>query len=280
MTARFADEFPLQQEFFMRAKRLKKSHYHVVDVKVFTEAASNPGSSGFLPNLKTLNLQTFKASELLPVLDDAMHGFQETLEFVDATLKARRSDSELEVYTYTVGRWNLPAIRRIAVTLDVEGTLAYLGGVQPMPIIREARYPGSLHDLERSLQSADVADAASELTLAPIWNLPKLQILTLAHSPAALFNYDSFANMPDLKSDIISNFAIEKVAKRIPQLSTHLYPSPDKIPRGQVDAREMRCRQTALEEHEWTETWSLPKLKSLHFIGYPSMVFSFDWLHK
>ncbi|KAG0082515.1 hypothetical protein BGZ93_002692 [Podila epicladia] len=278
--SRRASEFPLQQQFFMQAKRLKKLDYHVVDVKIFTEAASNPGSSGFLPNLKTLNLQAFKASELLPVLDDAMHGFRETLEFVDASLKAHPIDSEPEVCTFTVGGWNLPAIRRIAVNLDLEGTLAYLGAFNQCPLLEMLDIHGNRHDLKRCLQSAGAADTAYELTLAPVWNLPKLQHLILAYGPAALFNYDSFTYMPALRGVIFSFVSSEEVAKHIPRLSTHFYPTTDKTLRGEKGAQEMRCRQTALEEHGWTETWSLPKLKSLYLIGNPSMVFSFDWLKK
>lgn len=280
VTARLVDEFPLQQQFLMKAKRLEKFSYHVADIKVFTEATGNPYSPGFLPKLKTLNLQAFKASELLPVLNDAMHGFRETLQFVDATLKAAPRDSEPEMYTCTIGGWNLPAIRRIAVTLDLEGTLAYLGAFNECPLLETLDIYGRLHDLERSLQMARTTDTTFEPPLAPVWNLPKLRSLTLAHGPAVLFNYDSFANMPDLESVIFSDVTYEEVAKSIPRLSAHFYPTVDKILRGEEGAHEMERRRIALEEHGWTETWSLPKLRSLILRGHASMVFSFDWLQK
>lgn len=280
MTARLVDEFLHQQQFFMRAKRLEKLSYHIADVKVFTEAAGNPGSSGFLPNIKTLNLQAFRASELLPVLNDAMHGFRETLQVVYATLKAHPGDSEPEIYTCTIGGWNSPAIRQIAVTLDLEGTLAYLGAFNQCPLLEKLDIYGRLHDLERSLRMARTAGTPFEPPLAPVWNLPKLQRLTLTHGPAVLFNYDSFANMPELECVFFSDVTYEEVAKSIPRLSAHFYPTVGRILNGEEGAQEMERRRTALEEHGWTETWSLPKLRSLVLRGHASVVFSFDWLQK
>ncbi|KAG0334842.1 hypothetical protein BG000_008007 [Podila horticola] len=270
-------------EMFKKAVRLTKFSYSITDIGIFSKVNAG-GSTETLPSLQSLDLTAPSGCSLIHVLNDSMRAFGRTLQTVSTKIVHHNKYTlvlDQHSDAHTLGGWNLPAIRHIEVNFD--WTLrVHLGAFDQCPLLTTLRigYPAAGFS-DMTMPSSWIPNLLS--FRAPVWNLPYLKEMTMQGSIALFFNYDSLFKMPNLETLFLSTFIQYDESVVAPLLPSHMQDlselylldeasrSDDGSTIGQEDGSES-------DSGAWPADWELPKLRSLQLRGFPSTVFSFDWL--
>ncbi|KAF9326379.1 hypothetical protein BG006_010187, partial [Podila minutissima] len=226
--------------------------------------------------LKKLALSYTEGSShsVLQVLDNsilAMNGSAPLRHIAVQSYKPELTALELstEHRMHRVGGWNLPALRSVYIVVDDMWYLP-VGSWDQCPLLEHLR----ISSAPLALHSIGFFDPAA-LDLYPVMNLPRLRLLQLCEAAALLFDYDSLKTLPSLKVLALSIPAEPRpffrkgerwdVVERIPRLCEYLQEGSKSI---------------TTPQKKWDVDWSLPMLTSLMLTGFPSSVFSFEWLKR
>ncbi|KAF9330704.1 hypothetical protein BG006_006348 [Podila minutissima] len=286
-------EVSAQQELIKNATGMHSLVIHVTDARLFDWCLGQSPQGPWLPKLRILGLVGDKGEELLPAMENAIHGFRESpLDEVFVQLKCVSRSLK---YTHVFSGWNLPWIRRIRIRVDGLGTLPYLGafdcpqleylhicGMECSVFFDSLGSSNNNDDNVENNNSNRMFDLETgDWPMAPVWHLPRLKGLTLINNMAMMFDYDSLAFMPALENLSLSSRGEQKYVKNVPPLMTHVTRQPS----ISSEKDETFDRSTSgTEKHQqpprpkWPGPWHLPKLKNLTMTGSPALVFSFDWL--
>ncbi|KAF9310751.1 hypothetical protein BG003_008153 [Podila horticola] len=270
-------------EMFKKAVRLTKFSYSITDIGVFSKVNTG-GSAETLPSLQSLDFTAPFDCGIIHVLNDSMRAFGRTLHTVSAkTVYHHDYTLSLDPHSdaHTLGDWNLPAIRYIDV--HFHWTLCvHLGAFDQCPLLTTLRIScGAAGFEDRTMLSSRSPKLLS--FRAPVWNLPYLKEMTMQGSIALLFNYDSLFKMPNLETLLLTTFMQYDESVIAPLLPSHMQDLSELylLEKANRSDEGNTIRQEDGSESDsgaWPADWELPKLRSLQLGGFPSTVFSFDWL--
>ncbi|KAG0355245.1 hypothetical protein BG005_005834 [Podila minutissima] len=240
-----------------------------------TRPSTAPAPSPF-GKLKKLTLSNTEGSShsVLQVLDNsilAMNGSAPLRHIAVQSYNPELAVLELstEHRMHRVGGWNLPALRSVYIDVDDMWYLP-VGSWDQCPLLEHLR----ISSAPLAHQSIGYFDPAA-LDLYPVMNLPRLRLLQLCEAAALLFDYDSLKTLPSLKVLALSVPAEPRPFFR----KGERWDTVERIPRL-CEYLQKGSKSITTPQQKWDVDWSLPILTSLVLTGFPSAVFSFDWLKR
>ncbi|KAF9383287.1 hypothetical protein CPB97_006612, partial [Podila verticillata] len=260
----------LQQEFLKSCPRLHSLNIRVQDPRVFAWAVRN--ATATTQRLETLVLNSNTGSVAFPALEDLIVGFGRSLRKIHARVDIGGYGS-VSTGSFTLGRWNMPFVQAIELTVREAGFLMFMSALDQCPQLSTLKIQGPT----AHVSNLNRLTLTEKLSVSPKWYLPNLKTLDLYGLPALLFNYDTLTDSPSLETLSIVSWVTTDLTRRIARLSEHLtYGGSQDVKNGQLQAR----REDGVEQEHgrWTEQWNLPKVTSMTFRGAPSIAFCFNQL--